>query len=197
MATLLARFLGIVCIAIAVVLGMAAIVAFFAIDSAAKWIVIGFCGICAIPLYSIGSRWLDGRSESPSRATRDDDEDDADHPRGRNRRARTYLRYEDFRWGKPEPTRKQFGFAMSLGVPVKNGMTKWTMSNAIDDALDQRQDDGRARLFRPKERGARGGRRKSDLENANPGQRGDLGCMLLTLACLVVFAIGLLVVSAY
>lgn len=54
-------------------------------------------------------------------------------------RTPTGLHYEDFRFGDPLPTRKQFGYAMRLEVPIKNGMTKWDVSEAIDRALAKRR----------------------------------------------------------
>ena len=41
--------------------------------------------------------------------------------------------YEQFRWGNPPPTKKQFGYAISLGVELQHGMTKDSISRAIGD----------------------------------------------------------------
>lgn len=48
-------------------------------------------------------------------------------PRGKN--------YEDYRWGQPPPSKRQFGYAVSLGVSVKNGMNRFQLSEAIDDVV--------------------------------------------------------------
>ena len=49
--------------------------------------------------------------------------------------------YSDFRFGDPAPTRKQFGYARSLGVRIVDGMTKEEVSIAIDTALPPTADD--------------------------------------------------------
>ena len=59
----------------------------------------------------------------------------------RRKRKRTGLKYEDFRWGDPAPTRKQFGFAMSRDVALCDGMTKLDVSDALD-ALDEAEEAG-------------------------------------------------------
>jgi hypothetical protein len=46
-------------------------------------------------------------------------------------------KYEAYRWGDPPPTTKQFGYAMHLGIRLRNGMTKWDVSRAIDCVLEQ------------------------------------------------------------
>lgn len=56
-------------------------------------------------------------------------------------RPHTGLRYEDFKWGDPPPSRKQFGYAMHLGADVRHGMTKWMLSRAIDEAIEQQRSD--------------------------------------------------------
>lgn len=50
----------------------------------------------------------------------------------------TGLHYDDFRFGDPPPTPKQFGYAMHLEVRIRNGMNKWDVSDAIDEALSKR-----------------------------------------------------------
>lgn len=44
-------------------------------------------------------------------------------------------KYEDYRWGQPPPSKRQFGYAVSLGVPVKEGMNRFQLSEAIDDVV--------------------------------------------------------------
>ena len=52
----------------------------------------------------------------------------------RARRLPTSQRYDDFDFGDPPPTRKQFGYAVSLGVDIEHGTTKHDVSDAIDYA---------------------------------------------------------------
>ncbi len=47
------------------------------------------------------------------------------------------IKYEDVEWGIPEPTRKQFEYALSLRVQFYNGMNRWTISEAIDTAIQE------------------------------------------------------------
>lgn len=49
-------------------------------------------------------------------------------------------KYHGYRWGEPPPTTKQFGYAMHLGITLRNGMTKWDVSAAIDDVLGKHGD---------------------------------------------------------
>lgn len=44
-----------------------------------------------------------------------------------------------YRWGKPPPTHKQIAYAKDLGVKFVDGMTKLSISDAIDDALADRK----------------------------------------------------------
>jgi hypothetical protein len=53
----------------------------------------------------------------------------------RARRKSTGQRYDDFDFDDRPPTHKQFGYAVSLGVEIEDGMTLDEMSEAIDDAL--------------------------------------------------------------
>ena len=48
---------------------------------------------------------------------------------GKNRK------YEDFRFGEYPPSKKQFGYARSLGIEIKNGMTNYELSRKIDNAV--------------------------------------------------------------
>jgi len=41
-------------------------------------------------------------------------------------------KYEDYRWGEPPPSKRQFGYAVSLGVRLKDGMNRFQVSDAID-----------------------------------------------------------------
>jgi hypothetical protein len=49
-------------------------------------------------------------------------------------------KYDDVAFGDPPPSPKQFGYAMSLGVEIKDGMTKWMMRDAIDEAIEHQRD---------------------------------------------------------
>ncbi len=50
----------------------------------------------------------------------------------------TGLRYEQFRWGQPAPTPRQFGYACALGIPIVNGLTKDALAKLVNAAEDQR-----------------------------------------------------------
>lgn len=47
--------------------------------------------------------------------------------------------YDDFKWGDPPPTTKQFGYTKSLGIQIHDGMTKWTISDEISDATGENE----------------------------------------------------------
>jgi hypothetical protein len=49
-------------------------------------------------------------------------------------------KYDEFAFGDPPPSSKQFGYAMHLGIPIEDGMTKWMMSDAIDEAIERQRD---------------------------------------------------------
>ncbi len=51
------------------------------------------------------------------------------------------MNYEDFKWGDPPPSRKQFGYAMHLEAEITDGMTKWMISDAIDEAIEEQRSD--------------------------------------------------------
>ncbi|QDT57264.1 hypothetical protein Pan44_53320 [Caulifigura coniformis] len=42
-------------------------------------------------------------------------------------------KFEEYQWGEPPPSKKQFGYAVSLGVQLRDGMTKSAVSDAIDE----------------------------------------------------------------
>lgn len=46
-------------------------------------------------------------------------------------------KFEDYRWGDPPPSKKMFGYACSLGAPIKHGMRKYDVSRAIDLYKDE------------------------------------------------------------
>jgi len=43
--------------------------------------------------------------------------------------------YEDFRFGEYPPSKKQFGYACSLGIEIKDGMTNYDLSDEINKAI--------------------------------------------------------------
>ncbi|MFV0444911.1 MAG: hypothetical protein ACK5Q5_15165 [Planctomycetaceae bacterium] len=50
----------------------------------------------------------------------------------RSQRQKTGLTYDSFRWGDPPPTKKQFGFAVRSGLPLRDGMTSVDVSDGLD-----------------------------------------------------------------
>lgn len=53
--------------------------------------------------------------------------------RGRRPLVRSNLKYEDFHWGEPAPTIRQFYWAIKLGVIPYHGMTFMDMGDAMDE----------------------------------------------------------------
>jgi hypothetical protein len=45
------------------------------------------------------------------------------------------MAYDDFAWGEPAPTEKQYEFAVHLGVGIRDGLTKWELSDLITEAV--------------------------------------------------------------
>lgn len=90
---------------------------------------LGPASILAVPgfiLLAIGSRWKNaGGSDSSSRSSR------------KQRRVRSTQDISTIKFGRPKPTADQIRFAQSLGITLVDGMTKWTISDAIDDALEE------------------------------------------------------------
>ncbi|MBX3438007.1 MAG: hypothetical protein KF861_10990 [Planctomycetaceae bacterium] len=48
-----------------------------------------------------------------------------------------YGKYDDYTWADPPPTKKQFGYAVSLGVPLRDGMKGPEVSRGISDVKDE------------------------------------------------------------
>ncbi|MBX3448204.1 MAG: hypothetical protein KF777_01520 [Planctomycetaceae bacterium] len=68
------------------------------------------------------------------------------------RRGPRSRKYEDYRWGKPAPTARQFGYACSLGIPLRNGLTKGDLSRLLSEA-EQKQPPTEEQLEDAKELG--------------------------------------------
>lgn len=68
------------------------------------------------------------------------------------RRSPRSRKYEDYRWGNPAPTVRQFGYACSLGVPFRNGLTKGDLSRLLSEA-EQKQPPNEEQLEDAKELG--------------------------------------------
>lgn len=54
--------------------------------------------------------------------------------------------YDEFKWGDPAPTTKQYGYARSLGVQLKHGMSRSDVSDAIDYALNDQKPATKSQL---------------------------------------------------
>lgn len=127
----LIRLFGVVCITLAVLLGLFALFGYLMSDDTIGRVVAGVLGAVTLLLLIFGVRAFRhvGRQDSlvsPS-ATKPTE------------RSHTGLHYDDFKWGYPPPSRKQFGYAMHLGAEVRHGMTKWMLSDAIDAAIEQQR----------------------------------------------------------
>lgn len=54
---------------------------------------------------------------------------EVDHKRG----------YTDFQFGHPPPTMKQFNYAKSIGVAIYDGMSRWMLSDAITETIEEQR----------------------------------------------------------
>ena len=130
---ILTHVLGLLCITLAVLLGLFALFGYLVSDDTSGRVIAGVVATMALLLLVLGTRaYRHGRRHvsRPSMPT-------TEPPKRRH----TGLRYEDFVWGDPPPSRKQFGYAMPLGAEVRDGMTKWMLSDAIDKAIEQQRSD--------------------------------------------------------
>jgi len=125
------RVFGLVCIGLALLLGLFALFGWTVSDDTGGRVIAGVLAGVAVLLALIGVRRL--RHQDQDRSTL------SPAPQAPSAPGHTGVRYEDFRWGDPPPSRKQFGYAMSLGAHVRHGMTKWMMSDAIDEAIEHQR----------------------------------------------------------
>lgn len=133
----LIRLFGLLCMTLAVLLGLFALFGYFVSEDTSSRVVAGVLGAVALLLFFIGIRALRHRGQDDSLASAPPT---ASAPTTKSAvRSHTGLHYEDFKWGDPPPSRKQFGYAMHLGANVRHGMTKWMMSDAIDEAIEHQR----------------------------------------------------------
>jgi hypothetical protein len=123
------RLFGFVCITLSVLLGLFALFGYLiSRDTAGRVVAIVLGGVALLLLFfgirAVRSR---GRQDSSARVV-------ATKP---SQRRQTGLHYDDFKWGDPPPSRKQFGYAMHLSAELRHGMTRWTVSDAIDEAIER------------------------------------------------------------
>ncbi len=123
------RLFGLLCITLAVLLGLFALFGYMVSDDTSGRVVAGILGGVALLLWIFGIRALRHRGRQESLAS-----PPATKPA---ERPHTGLHYDDFKWGDPPPSRKQFGYAMHLGAEVRHGMSKWMLRDAIDEAIEQ------------------------------------------------------------
>ena len=124
----LIHLFGLLCIAIGLLLGLVALFGYFASGDTTGRVVAGVLGGMAVLMLLFGTRAMRHRAPDVARSTRPQTSS--------TERKHTGLNYDDFTWSDPPPSRKQFGYAMHLGADVRNGMTKWTISDAIDEAIE-------------------------------------------------------------
>lgn len=122
------RLFGLACFALAVLLGLFALFGFAVSDDTPGRVIASVVAGVGVLFAFIGARSLRHHEQRPSAASALRETPSA--------RAHTGLRFEDFRWGDPPPSRKQFGYAMSLGAQLRHGMNKWMVSDAIDEAIE-------------------------------------------------------------
>ena len=135
----LIRIMGLTCVSLAVLLGLLALAVFVSDPQGETRFVVSFFGGIAVLLLIIGVRWL-WRSRTPARSS--SSEGYSTRKTRSAKRGVMSRAYEKFRFGSPPPTRKQFEYAISLGVDIRDGMTKWMVSEAIDQAIEiQRADE--------------------------------------------------------
>jgi len=125
------RLIGLLCITLAVLLGLFALIGYVISNDTTGRLVAGVLGSAALLLLIFGIRAARHRGRHVSPASRP-----ATKPA---ERPHTGLHYDDFKWGDPPPSRKQFGYAMHLGADVRNSMTKWMLGDAIDEAIEQQR----------------------------------------------------------
>jgi len=126
-------FFGLLCIVLAVSLGLFALFGYMVSDDTSGRVVASVLGGMALFLLILGIR---ARRHCEMRASLDS------VPLAKPvKQTHTGKQYDDFKWGDPPPSQKQFGYAMHLGAAVRNGMTKWMMSDAIDEAIEQQRSD--------------------------------------------------------
>lgn len=131
MMRILMHLFGLVCITMAVLLAIFALFGYLVSDDTSGRVVAAVLGAVAVLLMIFGMRarrhggrhdsLVSGPTTKPSQ------------------RPHSGLHYEDFKWGDPPPSRKQFGYAMHLGAEIRHGMTKWMLSDAIDEAIEQQR----------------------------------------------------------
>ncbi len=123
------RMFGLFCVLLAGLFALFALLEYQDGYASSSNVLAGILGAIALLLTLIGRRALrNGRTgKSLSRSRRE--------------RSHTGLKYEDFTWGEPAPSRRQFGYAMSLGADVRHGMTRWMISDAIDEAIERQRSD--------------------------------------------------------
>ena len=127
----LMRLSGLLCIALAALLGLFALFGYLVSNDTSGRVVAGVLGAVALLLFIFGIRAFRHGGRHDSRVSAP-----ATKP---TERPHTGLHYDDFKWGDPPPSRKQFGYAMHLGADIRQGMTKWMLSDAIDQAIEQQR----------------------------------------------------------
>jgi hypothetical protein len=130
MRTLIHLF-GLLCITLAVLLGLFALFGYTVSEGTGGRVVAGVLGGLALLLLIFGTRAIRHRDRHDTLASSPVTKPAA--------KPHTGLQYGDFKWGDPPPSRKQFGYAMHLGADIRHGMTKWMLSDAIDEAIEQQR----------------------------------------------------------
>lgn len=127
----LRRTMGLSIAVLSMLLGIIAVGLIFHGDP--SFICIGsFLGILATIGIVFGARrFVPGKMATTSKTKSEDQAVPPDR--------KTKTKFESFRWGEPPPTRRQFGYAVALGVKLSNGMTKDSVSEAIDQVLADRE----------------------------------------------------------
>lgn len=117
------RLLGLLCVAVAALLGLFALFGYFADHTSEGRTVAAVIAGLAVLLLVIGLRWL-RHSNKTGRAMRAEC-------------AAVLAKWPEFarlRFGENPPTARQFAYAVALGVKLKDGVTFNSISKLIDKA---------------------------------------------------------------
>ncbi len=132
------RFLmRVIWLALALVTGLMAVGAYFGGTTDATRVVAyvlgALAGLCLI--FGLRSKRKPARRRKPVK------EAVIPPPATPRKQVTTGRTFEQFKWGDPPPSKKQFGYAASLGVPISDGMTRWSLSTAIDETINEQRSE--------------------------------------------------------
>lgn len=122
---------GLMCIALAVLLGLFALFGYLVSEDTGGRVVACVLGGLALLLSILGLLAIRHRKRHLTVASSQATKPPVSPHVG--------LEYADFTWGTPPPSLRQFRYAMHVGADIRNGMTKWMMSDVIDEVIEQQR----------------------------------------------------------